>query len=116
VVVDGDVGELPAGFFASAARVALTATIAGDAMADGVEAAEFFDIDVDDLAGCFALVTWPGLLRLEARKQTEAAAPENARDAGPGDGELAGDVLLSAALTPQDLDRIGCGARDLAWR
>ena len=46
-VVDADMDELPA----DAAAVALAGAVAGDAMADPVETAELFDIDVDHLAG-----------------------------------------------------------------
>ena len=90
---------------------AMAGATAGDAMADAVEAAELLDVDVDDLAGLLALVAWPGLLRLEAGEQAEAAALEDARDAGLGDAELSRDVLLGAALTAQSLDGIGCGER-----
>ena len=51
-VVDADMDELPA----DAAAVALAGAIAGDAMANAVEVAELFDVDMDHLAGCFALV------------------------------------------------------------
>jgi hypothetical protein len=44
-VVEADVDELPAG------TPALTGTLAGDAVADAFEAAEFLDVDVDQLAG-----------------------------------------------------------------
>jgi hypothetical protein len=40
--------------------------------------------------------------RREAEEQAEAAALENARDAGFGDAEVAGDVLLGAALTAHE--------------
>src|SRR5260370_641287 len=44
--------ELPS----DAAAVALALAVAGDAMADLVELAELFDVDVDHLAGPLALV------------------------------------------------------------
>lgn len=78
MVVDGDVSKLPAGRLAAAMAGATT----DDAMADAVESAEFFDVDVDDLAGLLALVAWPGLLRLEAGEQAQAQPLEDARDAG----------------------------------
>ena len=62
-VVDADVDELPAG----AARAALPA-IAGDAVADALEAAELLDVDVDQLAGLLALVAAHRLGRLERRE------------------------------------------------
>jgi len=112
MVVDGDVSKLPAGGLATA----MAGATAGDAMADAVEAAEFLDIEMDDLAGLVALVAWARVLLFEAGEQTEATPPEYARDAGLGDGELGSDVLLGAALTAQPLDGIGCGERDLARR
>jgi len=87
-----------------------------DAVADGIEAAELFDVDVDDLAWRLALVAWARLLRLEGREQAEPAAFEDAGDGCLGDGEFAGDVLLGLAPTAQSLDGIGCGKGDLAWR
>src|SRR4051794_18972248 len=51
-VVDADVDELPS----DAPALALPRSVAGDAMADPVEAAELFDIDVDQFAGMLALV------------------------------------------------------------
>ena len=47
-VVDADMDELPAG---AAGLVALAAAVAGDAVADALEAAELLDVDVDQLAG-----------------------------------------------------------------
>ena len=69
MVVDGDVDELPAGTGSPAARITLAGTITCDAMADGIETSEFFDVDVNDLAGGSALVTWSLLLRLQRREQ-----------------------------------------------
>ena len=60
---------------------------------------------MDDLAGFLALVAGAWLLWLEAGEQTEAAALENARDAGLGDADLGRNVLLDAALAAQSLDR-----------
>src|SRR5215210_5071513 len=77
-VVDADVDELPP----DAPALALTGSIAGDAMADTVEAAELFDIDVDQFAGMLAFVAANrrgGFERLDA---VEAEAPEDAADRG----------------------------------
>jgi hypothetical protein len=51
-VIEGDVEELPAG----AALAALACAVAGDAMADAVDAAELVGVEVDQCAGPFALV------------------------------------------------------------
>ncbi len=45
--------ELPA----DAAAVALAGAVAGDAVADLIELAELFDVDVDQLAGLLALIS-----------------------------------------------------------
>jgi hypothetical protein len=61
MIVDADVDELPA----DTAAVALAGSIAGDAVADLVEATELFDIDMDNLAGDGALITAHRLGRLQ---------------------------------------------------
>src|SRR3982751_3907967 len=78
-VIDADVDELPP----DAPALALTGSIAGDAMADPVEAAELFAIDVDQFAGMLAFVAAHrrgGVKRLDTG---EAEAPEGAGDRGP---------------------------------
>src|SRR5580700_9590056 len=52
MIVDGDMDELPA----DTSAVALAFAVAGDAVADFVETAELFDVDVDHLAGLGPLV------------------------------------------------------------
>ena len=60
-IVDADVDELPA----DAADAGLAGAVAGDAVADALEAAELLDVDVDQLAGMLALVAAHRLGRLE---------------------------------------------------
>jgi hypothetical protein len=43
-IVDGDMDELPTGPFAACPQVALSSTVAGDAMADTVDSAKLLDI------------------------------------------------------------------------
>ena len=112
MVVDSDVDEFPACTLATAIARAATS----DAVADAVEAAEFFDVEMDDFAGPLALVARVGFLRLEAGEPAEAAAFENARDTGFGDTELGCDVLLGAAFTSQTFHGIARGWLDLDWR
>src|SRR5437016_5869658 len=52
VVVDGQMQIFPA----DPTAVALTLAIASDAVTDLLETAELFNVDVDDLAGMFALI------------------------------------------------------------
>jgi hypothetical protein len=56
--------ELPTQPLAAAATVALAAAIAGDTMADAIDAAELFDVDVDQLARGLALIAAKGLHRI----------------------------------------------------
>src|SRR3954467_1805908 len=105
-VVDADVDELPP----DAPALALTGSIAGDAMADAVEAAELFDIDVDQFAGMrtFVAANWRGgFERLDAG---EAEAPEDAADRGRRDADCGCDVLARPALAAQGFD-----GRDSGW-
>src|SRR2546430_9410850 len=108
MVFDSDVDEFPAGTLTAAIACAAS----GDAVAPAAEAAELLNVEMDDLAWFLALVAWMWLLQLEAREPAEAAAFENARDAGFGDADLGCDVLLGAALTAQVFDGVGCGKRD----
>ncbi len=68
MVVDGDMDELPAG----ASAVALSPAVAGDAMADLVETAQRFDVDVDRLARLLALVATDRLGGLQGADPVEA--------------------------------------------
>lgn len=60
--------ELPTQALADAAPVALSGAIAGDAMADALDAAELLDVDVDEFAGMLALVADDGRTGFEGRK------------------------------------------------
>src|SRR5262249_51737442 len=107
MVVDSDVDEFPA----RTLTAAIACAASGDAVAHAAETAELLNVEMDDLTWFLALVAWMWLLQLEAREPAEAAAFENARDAGFGDADLGCDVLLSAALTAQVFDGVGCGKR-----
>jgi hypothetical protein len=69
------VDELPAQALAGAAPVTPAGAIAGDAMADALDAAQLLDVDVDQLAGMLVLVAddgWPGVQCGEARQAEPA--------------------------------------------
>ncbi len=61
MVVDGDVSVFPT----DATGLALAVTVAGDAVASSAEFTELFYVDMDDLAGIGAFITWPGSGRLD---------------------------------------------------
>src|SRR3954469_19189787 len=99
-VVDADGDELPS----DAPALALPRSVAGDAMADPVEAAELFDIDVDQFARMLALVAAHrrgGFERLDA---VEAEVPEDAADRGRRDADCGCDVLARPALAAEGFD------------
>ena len=92
--------ELPS----DAPAFALTGSVAGDAMADPVEAAELFDIDVDQFAGMFPLVAANRRGGFERLDTVEAKAPEDAADRGRRDADRGRDVLGRPALAAQSFD------------
>jgi hypothetical protein len=116
MIVDGNVDELPSGAGPCGALIGLAGAVAGDAVADGVEAAELFDVDMNDLAWCCALVTRPGLGGFDCGKAVEATASEDATDGGRGEAGFGSDRSLGAALPAQGFDGIADGERRLAWR
>src|SRR4051812_12458662 len=80
-------------------------------MTDAVEAAELFDIDVDQFAGMLTLVAANrrgGFERLDAG---EAEAPEDAADRSRRDTDGGGDVLARPALAAQGFDGHDRGCR-----
>src|SRR5829696_7825045 len=93
--------ELPAGAFTSGPCVALPPAVAGDAVADLVEAAELLDVDVDELAGVLAFVAPHRLRRLEVPEAAQAGALEDAADRSGRDPGGLGDVLARKALAAQ---------------
>ena len=101
---------------ADAPALALTGSIAGDAMADPVEATELLDIDVDQFAGMLALVAANrrgGFERLDA---VEAEAPEDAADRGRRDADCSCDLLARPSLAAQGSDCCDRAAGVGLWR
>src|SRR3954452_24933944 len=80
-------------------------------MADPVEAAELFDIDVDQFAGMLTLVAAHrrgGFKRLDA---VEAETPEDAADRSRRDADRGCDVLARPALAAEGFDGRDRGGR-----
>ena len=86
---------------ADAAAVALAGAVAGDAMADPVEAAELLDVDMDHLARGFALVADDRRGRLQILDPAQAETLENPADRCRGDTGLLGDLLAGPTLATQ---------------
>ena len=112
VVVDRQMHIFPA----DPSGLALAGALAGDAVADAIELAELFDVDVDDLAGSCALVAADRLGRFESGKPIEAQPLQDAADRGGRNPDFRGDLLAGMALPAQSLDPFACGRRRLAWR
>src|ERR1700739_4121080 len=100
-IVDGDVDELPARSFAARAQIALSFAVAGNAMADAIDPAELFDVEMDHLARPLAFVATRRLGRLQSLDPVEPQTLQNAADGGGRQRELAGDLLAGITLTAQ---------------
>jgi hypothetical protein len=101
-VVDANVNELPA----DAAAVALTCAVAGNPMADPIEAAKLLDVDMDQLAWVLALVASHGLGRIKIAEAAQAGALQDPADGCRRDTGLLGDMLPAEAPTAQG-DNLG---------
>jgi len=98
-VIDADMDELPAG----TAGFALLA-VSGDAVTDTIEAAEFLDVDVDQLAGMIPLVAAHWLGRLKRLNAVETEAFEDAADGCRRDADFGRDMLAGETLAAKGLD------------
>ena len=67
-------------FFAVRTLVALASAVAGDAMADLIEFAELFDVDMKEIAGRLAFIAAHRLWRVQGLELVESKALENAAD------------------------------------
>jgi len=86
-----------------AAAVALASAIAGDAVAGPLEAAELFDVEMDQLAGVVALVATHRRSGVQIAQAAEPGTPQDPAYRGRRDADIAGDLLAGDAL-PAQLD------------
>src|ERR1043165_6916927 len=90
-----------------ASPVAALGAVAGDAVAELVEASELLDVDMDELAGMLALVAADRLSRLGRLHLPDSEPPQPAADGsrpradGPAD-PLAGPALAAKRLNARD--------------
>ena len=112
--------EFPAGALAAPARAGLAGAVAGDAMADLVEAAELLDVEMDEFARMLALVAAHGFGGLESLEAAQAGGGEDAADGGGRDPDGLGDVGSREPVAPQRDhlmdDDLGVGRRSLLGR
>lgn len=76
MIIDADVDEFSTG------ATALAGPITGDAVADFVETAELFDINVENLARLLTLVAALRLERLQVAYSVQSQPPQDAADSG----------------------------------
>ena len=100
MVINGDVDILPSG----AMNAALT--MAGDSTADGLEATDFLDVEMEQIAGPRVLITDHGGRRFEIADATEVESAENAADGSATESGRecdtnAGPTLASQSFNPR---------------
>ena len=105
MVVDGDVDELPAG----GARA--SGLVAGNAVAGALEAAESFDVEMEQFAGSVVLVAANGGGGVEIAETVESGATEEAADGGRRYADGSGDAAARPTLSAQGDDAVDDGLR-----
>src|SRR5208283_3246838 len=113
-IVDADMDELPtdAVVTVDGARIS-----SGDAVPDGANPAELFDIEMDELARMLAFIAPDRFGRLQGTELVQAEPTQNTADGGGRDTGLGGDLLASPPLAAQPLDLldhglgVGCRSR-----
>jgi len=85
-------------------------------MADGADAAELFDIEMDELPRVLAFITPDRVGRLQGTQLIKPTPFEDATDGRRRDADFGRNLLAGVALAAQHLDGVACGLRSLAWR
>jgi hypothetical protein len=113
-IINADVEVFPAG------AAPAVAGIAGDAVANRLDAAELLDIDMDQLAGPLALVAHRRWFRFERRQPAQPDPAQELAHRRDRHAELPRDRRAAQPLSPQPLDLdnpLGRGAVPAAlWR
>jgi hypothetical protein len=105
-VVDGDVNELPADTSGT------LSVVAGDAVADDSDAAQFLGVDMNELSGMVSLVAADGFLRVEVLEPGEALPSQYAGHRGRARADSRGDLgagLPTSAQSEDLFDNVGMG-------
>lgn len=112
-VIDGDVDELPA----DAADTSGAVTV--DTMSHASDAAEFLDVDVDELSRMVSLIAHDGFFGIEVFESGDPVASQDAVDCGGRESDASSDLSGGIASTPQAqnlLHPIGMGFARHAMR
>ena len=102
MVINADRHELPT----DAARLALTGTIPGDAVAGSGELARLLDVDMDEFSGRGALIPEHGLDRLQIAPPVHPVTGQNLPDSGARQAGFLRDPVHGSAL-PAQPDHLG---------
>ena len=94
VVVDADMDELPAG---TACRIA---AVARDPVSDTFDAAEFLDVDVDQLTRTVAFMASHRFSRLQGCQPVQPEPAQDTVNGRPGDAGFPGDLGAGPAPAP----------------
>jgi hypothetical protein len=78
----------------------------GDAVPDGTDAAELFDVEMDELAGLLAFIAIDRFGRLQGTELVQFKPTQNAADGGCETPVSAANLLAGPALAVQSLDLI----------
>src|ERR1043165_7772179 len=89
-----------------ASPVAALGAVAGEAVAELVEASELRDVDMDELAGMLALVAADRLSRLERFHLADSEPPQHAADGSGRRADGQGDPLAGPALAAKRLNAL----------
>src|ERR1700733_1345525 len=100
MIVDGQMQVFPA----DASALALSFAIAGNPVPGALETAELFDIDMDQLAGTFALIAAHRLGRFQRRDGAKPQSVQHATDRCRRNPEIARDLLAGKTLAPKRFD------------
>jgi hypothetical protein len=81
----------------------------GDAVPDGADPAELFDIEMDEFARMLAFIAPDRFGRLQGTELVQAEPTQNTADGGGRDTGLDGDLFASPALAAQPFDLLDHG-------
>jgi len=100
-MIDREVGENPPKTAPSSPPIALASAIVGDAVADGIDPAELLDVDMDRLAGFFALVADGRRFGGAGRQAASPAPAQDDADGGERVAQAANNGRAAEALAPE---------------
>ena len=98
VIIDGDMDIFPSGTMDAAPP------ITRNAAADGLKAADFLNVEVEEIAGAGVFVTKHGRRGFEIADAAEVEAAQNAADRGAAESSGQGDPHAGPTLAAQILD------------